>query len=230
MKVFAHRGASKEAPENSIEAIQIALELGVDAIEIDCMLSKDYIPVVTHYDDLSCLYKIRGKVHQTPYAELKRLGIPKLIDVLEMVRLTSMQLILDMKAQPGILMQKGAKRIARLAQDVLEDEQIHLSSFYFRHHLVWRTFFNSLRRGAILWRGPFTLLPIFVFKKILGLHSIHPHWKSIQPPQVQVWHKHDLKVYTWVANTKEEIAVCKNLGVDGIFTDDPRFALMVLNP
>ena len=232
MKIFAHRGASKEAPENSIEAIQIAMELGVDAIEIDCMLTKDHIPVVTHYNELFHLYDIKGKVHEQRYAEIKKLGIAKLVDVLEMVRPTSMRLILDIKAQPRDLMQKGAKKIARLAQALLPDEQMILSSFYFRHHLVLRTFFNSIPRGAILGRGPFTLLPTFVFKKFLGLHSIHPHWKSIHRPQVERWQNHGLKVYTWVANTKEEMEVCKNLGVDGIFTDDPRFAqkVLLINP
>lgn len=46
--IIAHRGASKEAPENTIAAIQRAIDLGVDYIEFDVRLSKEKIPVIIH--------------------------------------------------------------------------------------------------------------------------------------------------------------------------------------
>ncbi len=45
---IAHRGVSYEAPENTLFAIQEAIALGVDLIEIDIHLTKDGIPVVIH--------------------------------------------------------------------------------------------------------------------------------------------------------------------------------------
>ena len=47
-KIIAHRGASKEAPENTLASIELALSLEVDYIEIDVHLSKDGIPIVIH--------------------------------------------------------------------------------------------------------------------------------------------------------------------------------------
>jgi len=46
--VIAHRGASSDAPENTIAAFELALEQGADALEMDIHLSKDGHPVVIH--------------------------------------------------------------------------------------------------------------------------------------------------------------------------------------
>jgi glycerophosphoryl diester phosphodiesterase len=48
-EIVAHRGIPTEAPENTIESFQRAIELGADAIELDVRLSSDQIPVVYHY-------------------------------------------------------------------------------------------------------------------------------------------------------------------------------------
>lgn len=52
MKVIAHRGASMEAPENTLSAFKRAIELGVDFIECDVHMTKDKIPVVIHDNDI----------------------------------------------------------------------------------------------------------------------------------------------------------------------------------
>ena len=47
-KVFAHRGASGYAPENTLEAFALAIRQGADGIELDVQLSSDGVPVVIH--------------------------------------------------------------------------------------------------------------------------------------------------------------------------------------
>ncbi len=51
-KIFAHRGATADAPENTMAAFQLALEQGADGIELDVMLSKDHEIVVIHDDSV----------------------------------------------------------------------------------------------------------------------------------------------------------------------------------
>src|SRR5450432_2335644 len=46
--VYAHRGARVELPENTMPAFRRALELGADALEIDCHMTKDGVVVVSH--------------------------------------------------------------------------------------------------------------------------------------------------------------------------------------
>ena len=49
---IAHRGASGRAPENTRTAFAAALDLGVGAIELDCQLTADGVPVVIHDETL----------------------------------------------------------------------------------------------------------------------------------------------------------------------------------
>ena len=70
---IAHRGASGEAPENTIPAIRLAVEkYKVDRVEIDLRLTQNGIPVVIHDATLERTTNGEGKVRQYPLAELKR--------------------------------------------------------------------------------------------------------------------------------------------------------------
>lgn len=71
--LIAHRGASHEAPENTLSAIKRALELPVQAIEIDVHLSKDLIPVVIHDETLLRTTGSPLKVADLTLKELKEL-------------------------------------------------------------------------------------------------------------------------------------------------------------
>ncbi len=70
-KVFAHRGANADAPENTMAAFQLALEQGADGIELDVMLSKDHEIVVIHDDSVDRTTNGTGQVQDLTLAELK---------------------------------------------------------------------------------------------------------------------------------------------------------------
>ncbi|MBI5300429.1 MAG: glycerophosphodiester phosphodiesterase [Deltaproteobacteria bacterium] len=223
MKIFAHRGASGEAAENSLEAIQKAIEIGVDGIEFDCLLTKDKVPVVTHYDDLRVLFKIEGFVHDKNWHELEPLGIPTLTAVLEQIKPSSVLAIFDIKSQPN-LMESSPYIVAGLAQEILPSHRILLTSFYWRHLRTLKKFFPRLERSLIISKSAFKLVPLAIFDKFLGVRAIHPLMTWLTPELVQKWHKRGFKVHAWVANTAEELKRCEALKVDGVFTDNARFA------
>ncbi len=50
--VIAHRGASMYAPENTIAAFELAIEMGAEAVELDAMLTADGTPIVIHDQSL----------------------------------------------------------------------------------------------------------------------------------------------------------------------------------
>lgn len=228
MKIFAHRGASKEAPENSLKAFRIAMELEVDGMEVDCFLTKDKVPVVTHYNDLKILKLGRGLLHQITWAEVEPTGIPTLTQVLELARPTHAEVILDLKAQPGF-MQIGPRIIAGLAQEILPASRLLCSSFYFRHLLSLKRHLPHLPRALIAMQGAFKLVPARIFDKFLVLRAFHPLLQWTDAALVRQWQYSGMKVHVWVANTTEELQRCRELGVDGLFTDDPRLAVRVLS-
>ncbi|MDO8527207.1 MAG: glycerophosphodiester phosphodiesterase [Deltaproteobacteria bacterium] len=223
MKIFAHRGDSKEAPENSIEAFRKAIELEADSIEIDCQLTRDKIPVVTHNNNLAKLKLGKGCVHQKTWAELESLGVPSLTEVLELVKPSGTDVILDLKAQPG-LMHIGPRIIAGLAQEIISPNRILLSSFYFRHLLTLKKHFNHIPRALIAMQSSFKLVPPEIFDRFFMLRAFHPLLKWTTPSLVNKWHEKGFKVHVWVANSEAQFRRCRELGVDGIFTDDPRRA------
>src|SRR5690554_3305507 len=103
-EIWAHRGASQSAPENTMKAFDLAVKLGSDGIELDVMRSKDQAIVVTH--DESC-QRVAGKpglIQQMTLEQLRMLdfaayhqdqdrqAIPLLEEVLDLLRPTHLKL------------------------------------------------------------------------------------------------------------------------------------------
>lgn len=70
---LAHRGASGYAPENTMEAFQVADLMGVDGFEFDVQITRDGVPVVIHDELLNRTTDGRGYVHEHTLAELRAL-------------------------------------------------------------------------------------------------------------------------------------------------------------
>lgn len=79
--VFAHRGASAHAPENTLAAFELALRQGCDGIELDAMLTADREVVVFHDSNLQRTTGIQGRVSGLPLATLKQLDAGSYFDV-----------------------------------------------------------------------------------------------------------------------------------------------------
>ena len=71
MKLIAHRGASLERQENTLESLKLGAELGADAVECDPRMTADGIVVLFHDDDLRRLAGDRRKVNTLTLAEMK---------------------------------------------------------------------------------------------------------------------------------------------------------------
>jgi len=69
---IAHRGASGYAPENTIPAFELAIEMKADFIELDIHLTKDHIPVVIHDETVNRTTNGRGYVKNMTLEQIKR--------------------------------------------------------------------------------------------------------------------------------------------------------------
>ena len=74
--VVAHRGASVEQPENTIEAFEAAIDAGADAVEFDVRMTADEVAVVMHDPDVSRTTDGTGLVPELTLADVRRLRIP----------------------------------------------------------------------------------------------------------------------------------------------------------
>lgn len=137
--IFAHRGASAYAVENTLKAFQMAKKLGADGIEIDLQLSKDSIFVVFHDLSLFRLTGARKLVSDCDYEELanyklgsrfKRLFSQNRIMSFEQVVkwANEEQIALNIELKGSILNNEHILR--RMVQWVKLPEKSHFSSFF----------------------------------------------------------------------------------------------------
>ncbi|MBN1305010.1 MAG: hypothetical protein JXA13_11300 [Anaerolineales bacterium] len=237
--IYAHRGASAHAPENTIAAFELALEQAADGIELDAKLTADEHVVVIHDQDVMRTTDARGRVNQLKLCDLQRFDagshfsqeyrgerIPTLDQVFEAV---GKKLIINVEltnyASPfDMLVEKVMKLIKRhnLEKSVL------LSSF-FPHNLK--------KASRLLPQAPRALLAYQGFPGMWGrsfgfmlgdYEALHPNFADITHPQVVRVHRLKRLVNVWTVNRPDEIRRLQVMGVDGIITDDPKLARQVL--
>jgi glycerophosphoryl diester phosphodiesterase len=74
-EIIAHRGNAAEFPENTLQSIASAVELGVKHVEFDVQLTADKVPVVIHDADLERVGGRPDVVHDMSWAELAETAV-----------------------------------------------------------------------------------------------------------------------------------------------------------
>ncbi len=239
--VIAHRGACREAPENTMPAFEKALELKCDGIEFDVLLTKDRVPLVTHNNDLSILTHYEGMVHETPFSTIKSLDFgshfrlsfshvkaPTLTEVLEFLWPYDINIICEIKEQPGMTM-----HAARLVSGIIADFHfrrpvvLSSSSLNVLHYL--KRFAPHMERAIIIKNGLFSFLKTNVFAKFLNVTEIHANYKILNPFFVKKMHSQNFRITAWTINKHTELSHCISLGIDSIITDDVAMAKSYLD-
>jgi glycerophosphoryl diester phosphodiesterase len=228
-ELVAHRGASKEAPENTMAALQAALNIGVDYIEIDVHLSKDGIPVVIHDAVLGRTVKIDppDRVTNLDYKTLADLDagswykesfskekIPTLDEVLSLDR-GNAGLMIEIKKgviEPDLLVAALIKSLQKTSLS-----KIILGSFSI-------PILNELNRQlpAASLIGIVENLNELPPMREMKLKKMALWYKLINPAIVQSLHDEGTEVWTF---TVDDLRVAKfliSIGVHGLITNDPR--------
>lgn len=234
--VVAHRGARREAPENTIPAFRRALELGAGGVEFDVLLTSDKVPIVTHNDDLSVLTHYRGYAHATPFATVRSLDVgssfsastsgvtmPTLAEALEAMERHDVTTIVEIKGQPGMAA-SAAELVGGIVGDFRMRGPLVVSSASIRvlHELARRH--PKLARALIIRRRAFGFAGAAIVAPIEKLSAIHASLTALTPALVARTRRRSGQVHAWTANTADEIDHCVALEVDGIITDDVAFA------
>ena len=109
-KLIGHRGVKDLCPENTLESIAMALELGLTFVEIDVKISKDELPILLHDDTLDRTTNGHGLVIDYDYENIKKLDagkffykkntnifVPKLEDTLNLCINNNVNLNIELK-------------------------------------------------------------------------------------------------------------------------------------
>jgi glycerophosphoryl diester phosphodiesterase len=243
LRLYAHRGASAELPENTLAGFRRALELGADAIESDVHLTRDGHVVLSHDESGARCCGVAREIRRATLAEVKswdagwgftdREGgrpfagaghrVPTLDEVLD--ELPGVPLNLDVKQERpsmvGALVEVLRRRRA--------EERVTLASFH-----MW----PMLRARLLGYRGA-TSLPeaeiVTLLRAPAALFAVLP-WRgsAAQVPLagggyrfdtaefVGRCHRLGLRLDFWTVNDAPTAERLLELGADGVMTDDPR--------
>lgn len=232
MDIFAHRGASTYAPENTLAAFKKALEMKADGIECDVQLSKDGVPVICHDFTIDRTSNGSGYIQDLTLAQLKQYKfygkfkksfpnetIPTLEEVLQLVSGHGITLNIELKFGPLPQEHLEEKVLALVAQYNYQDKVIYSS---FNHQSVQRlaTLEPDARIGLIFHINLISLFD-YLDNTGLNLYSIHPNYIYVTKEMIIEAKERNLKVFTYTINNRKAALHYKDLGIDGIITNDP---------
>jgi glycerophosphoryl diester phosphodiesterase len=230
--VFAHRGASIQAPENTIAAFELAVTQKADAIELDAKLCGDGQVMVIHDQTVDRTTDGSGKLLEMPLAALKELDAGSWFDAqFSGEPLPTLEEVFEAVGKK-IFINIELTNYASVF-DNLPNKVVQLVKKYELQDNVLFSSFNpvALRRAhQLLPEVPLGLLALPGFagawaRSWLGnwvpYLALHPDFDSTTPQLIEKQHKQGKRVYVWTVNDSKKMQQLFEWGVDGIFTDDP---------
>ncbi len=231
MLIFAHRGASAYAPENTLPAFRKALDMGARAIELDVQLSSDGVPVVIHDFFLNKTTDGSGMVRDLNWKTLRTLDAGRCFSRdFQGTRIPSLEEVLDVVPEDVILnielktISLFRERTAAAVLDLLDQEsgkrQVVISSFNHSSLRDVRDRDQKIRIGLLTASH---MLNFSEYVKSTGLApwSLHPEVSYLTPDYVETAHREGWKVYCWTVNSPQVAGMVNAAGADGFFSDDP---------
>lgn len=212
---FAHRGARSLAPENTIEAFELALRLGATGLETDAWLTSDDLVVLDH-DGV-----VRRGMRRRPIREIERADLPPHIPSLdEMLDAcgSNFQLSIDVKDAPA------APEIMRVVRS--HDEQLAARTWLCHPDVdrlaEWRqslddvrllnsTRLDNIREGAE--RRAANLAAA-------GIDGINMHRTEWSGGLVVLFHRFDLVTFAWDVQYEYQFGPAFRMGLDAVYSDD----------
>lgn len=236
--IWAHRGASAYAPENTLEAFQLAVDMGADGVELDIQLTKDGEIVVIHDETIDRTSDGKGWVKDMTLEELRRFNynkthpqtehadIPTMREVFTLLKPTD--LFINIEIKTGVVFyEQIEEKILALTKEMGMEERVCYSSF--NHYTVTKIhrLDPSTQVGFLYADGPIDM-PSYGLKH--GVNALHPALYNLQfEGFVEECKKHGLKLHVWTVNEKEHIQMCRDMGMDAIITNYPDVARKIVD-
>lgn len=233
--ITAHRGASAEAPENTLEALRLAMECMADYAEIDVQLTQDGVVILMHDPSLWRTTGQRLTVSGVDYGLISELDagswfhkdyagtrIPTLKQAIELCK-GKINLNIELKAE------KSEKRNRELVEKVVSmiweynlEAQCVLSSISHEMLEMVKELDREIKTGYIL---------AFAYGNFYNLDCVDFYsirYNFVNENIVRKLHSLGKEVHVWTVDTRSGLERMKQLGVDNIITDNAVLAREVV--
>ncbi len=230
--ITAHRGLSYEAPENTLPALELAIDNLADYAEIDVRQTEDKVIVLMHDDSLYRTTGIRKKVSETTYDELKNIDaggsfsrayagtkIPTLQEALELCK-GKINLNIEIKRNSkddGFI-----RELLQMVEEMDMEEQCVFSSTSYAYLKEIKEINDEIRTGYIISAA----FGNYFDDHYVDFFSVNSSYLS--ESVVSKAHGYGKEVHAWTVNDKTTLNRMKRIGVDSVITDKPVYAREVL--
>jgi glycerophosphoryl diester phosphodiesterase len=236
--VLGHRGASAEAPENTLAAFRLAIDQGADGVELDVRRCATGEVVVFHDEDARRIAGAPLRIRDTPLAALRALDagahkgerfrgerVPLLAEVLEALP----GAVVNVELKSDGLDRRLAAAAARVIAAARAADRVIVSSFDFRLLAAFRAAAPALPLGLLFDAAHPWRLRTAVAVRLLGPAAVHPDRRLVTPARVERWRARGLAVNVWTVDEPEEVERLARLGVSAIISNTPGRAREVVS-
>lgn len=220
------------APQNTRSALEKAVELGADGVELDVQYSSDGALVVFHDVTLDETTDGEGKVVSHTLKELRsfdagswfddRFKGERILTLDEAFDVLGDRIAINVEIKAFTLSSTGMEQdVVDLIQQYSLQERVLVSSFNpFSVRRVKR--YDSRIQTALLYAPEQPLIFRRVwFRHLVKPDVLHPFFQMVDEPHVTWARRKGYRVNVWTVNEVEDMERMVSLGVDGIITDYP---------
>ncbi|WP_416149904.1 glycerophosphodiester phosphodiesterase family protein [Salipaludibacillus sp. HK11] len=227
VQVAAHRGDLHSAPENSLSSIEAAVEQGVDAVEIDVMITTDGVIVLHHDETLQRLAGVPDRLEDMTYEEVAEVDIgrlysnefigetiPTLNETLEMMSEENVNVIIDIKLNDIDRRSEMAVGVVDSIEEHDMEDTAYVQAFDNEILKKIRSGNSNIKIGQIL------------FLSAGNLESLDVDFYTIRQTMlterfIENAKEQDREVWVWTVNIPRNISAVLKYDIDGIITDYP---------
>lgn len=229
-KLIAHRGAGKLAPENTMSAIRLGVEMGYKMAEYDAKLSADEVVILLHDSDLDRTSNGQGPAGKLSFSELAQLDagswhsakyagetIPTLQAIARFTVANGMASNIEIKPSPGVEQLTG-RLVASTARELWAKAEIPplLTSFSIEALQSARIQAPELPRGFLSKQLPVNWQDIL---SGLDCVSVHLHHEAITKDVLECLQTAGYRVAAWTVNDSDRARELLDWGIDAVITD-----------
>lgn len=231
-RLIGHRGVAAYAPENTLEGIRTAADMGLEWVELDVKLTKDGVPIIFHDEELDRTTNGSGLVMAKTYSEICDLEcgswfgdsfagikIPSLEEAIDVLLQHDLGLNLEIKPCPGREKETAEAALDLLSQIWDDHDKLLISSF---QHVSLEAAFDIAQdwhRGLLLpeeWPDNWKELVEY-----LDVSTVNVNANSLTREQAEDVMDLGKPILAYTVNDPLTARRLQSWGVDGFFSDSP---------
>ena len=232
--VWAHRGASGYAPENTLPAFKMAADMKADGVELDVQLTKDDVIVVCHDERIDRTSNGAGRIADLTLSELRKFDfcnknlayegtqIPTMEEVFDLLDPTGLTINIELKTGEIFYPELEEKIVALTKKKGWQDRVIYSS---FNHYSIMKIKeIDPEAKTGFLYADGTLNMPGYAAEN--QVDALHPAFYNLQYENyMEDCAMYDIDVNVWTVNSEKDMLRCKELGVNAVITNYPDKAI-----